>query len=431
MFIEVSKISTILKCRSCKNPFGQMAVPRVLPCGKSVCQKCIETWGCSSNHIQSLSCLCSKNHTIPGEGLPINKIILKLLSIPPIQVSRGKSFEQLKNELNKLQAKISSLSTDFEIILTNYFTELKTQLKNSKNALSDPNIFNKASEQITVYEAKCSNNARDLKSNKPVIENLKEYLKTFKTFHSTWTQYLEKTKTNEDEILTAIVEASKLNEIAIDAQLFLNEKIFGQACLKLRKNYLEHKSNGMLEYERTNLNINSTIISKEKMIQLLKLCRFDYSQKFLLLYRASRDGFEAENFHLKCDKQRNTLIIIRSESGNVFGGYTERNWKKIDWRTEAFQADSDAFLFSFINDLNEPYVLKCENPSKAITCFPTYGPIFGDRDLVICSKSNIIEQSCSILGNVYKKPINTPESLLAGSTNFKTTEIEVYTKVLP
>jgi len=45
-----------------------------------------------------------------------------------------------------------------------------------------------------------------------------------------------------------------------------------------------------------------------------------------LIYSASRDGFEADQFHSKCDKNPNTFIIIQSTNGNLFGGYTEQSW---------------------------------------------------------------------------------------------------------
>ncbi|CAH3194605.1 unnamed protein product [Porites evermanni] len=45
-----------------------------------------------------------------------------------------------------------------------------------------------------------------------------------------------------------------------------------------------------------------------------------------LLYRASRDGFEAESFHLKCDYKGPTVTVVKT--GNfVFGGFTEAAWR--------------------------------------------------------------------------------------------------------
>ena len=44
-----------------------------------------------------------------------------------------------------------------------------------------------------------------------------------------------------------------------------------------------------------------------------------------LLYRASRDGWAASNFHSCCDNKGPTLTMVKS--GNyIFGGYTEQHW---------------------------------------------------------------------------------------------------------
>ena len=44
-----------------------------------------------------------------------------------------------------------------------------------------------------------------------------------------------------------------------------------------------------------------------------------------LLYRASRDGWAASNFHSCYDNKGPTVIVIKS--GNyIFGGYTDQSW---------------------------------------------------------------------------------------------------------
>jgi hypothetical protein len=48
--------------------------------------------------------------------------------------------------------------------------------------------------------------------------------------------------------------------------------------------------------------------------------------KLELLYKASKDGFEASKFHSHCDFKGPTISIIKSDTGNVFGGYTTIPW---------------------------------------------------------------------------------------------------------
>lgn len=67
--------------------------------------------------------------------------------------------------------------------------------------------------------------------------------------------------------------------------------------------------------------------------------------KLELLMRGTRDGFRAKTFHELCDGKGPTLSVIKSESGCVFGGYTEISWKG----TSPLDAEEDlkAFIFTF------------------------------------------------------------------------------------
>ena len=48
---------------------------------------------------------------------------------------------------------------------------------------------------------------------------------------------------------------------------------------------------------------------------------------FVLLYRASRDGWLASKFHAICDHRGPTVTVVRS-GDYIFGGYTEESWDK-------------------------------------------------------------------------------------------------------
>ena len=45
-----------------------------------------------------------------------------------------------------------------------------------------------------------------------------------------------------------------------------------------------------------------------------------------LLYRASRNGWTAANFHSCCDSKGPTVTVIKSTGNYIFGGYTEQHW---------------------------------------------------------------------------------------------------------
>jgi len=209
---------------------------------------------------------------------------------------------------------------------------------------------------------------------------------------------------------------------------------------------------------------------KNQVKDLISLCEFAVDQTWNLIYKASQDGFEAAKFHAKCDNKPNTLILINSTNGNIFGGYTEQSWydngeyKAAKFHTNCdnkpntltvikstngnvfggnteeallcngiYKADPNSFIFSLINKKNKPIKIKCSK-NCGIYCKSSYGPTFGGgRDLHIADESNTNSRSYSNLGHSYSHPdyaygSNEAISFLAGSYNFQVLEIEVYTK---
>ena len=90
--------------------------------------------------------------------------------------------------------------------------------------------------------------------------------------------------------------------------------------------------------------------------------------KFHLLYKATLHGDKSSEFHEKCDNHQMTLVLIETDKGVRFGGFTTKTWdghcvKKID---------NDAFVFSIDN--NEIFDIIRNEP--AIGCYPKFGPVF-------------------------------------------------------
>lgn len=170
------------------------------------------------------------------------------------------------------------------------------------------------------------------------------------------------------------------------------------------------------------------MLDLNESLGLMKLCNFQL-QDWKLLYRATDDGFSSRNFHEKCDGIPNTLTVIKSSSGNIFGGFTEKAWSSIGEYVE----DRNAFIFSLLNKDNKPFKTMCTYRLDAIYCHKNEGPSFGGGDLYISSNSNINTDSSSFFSLSYRHPdyvkdTNEAESILAGSRNFQTEQIEIYCK---
>ena len=69
----------------------------------------------------------------------------------------------------------------------------------------------------------------------------------------------------------------------------------------------------------------SVILTNDDHRSVLKVWLTPQEGKWRLLFRASRDGFEAAAFHSKCDNKGPTVTIVKS-GNNIFGGFTETSW---------------------------------------------------------------------------------------------------------
>lgn len=65
--------------------------------------------------------------------------------------------------------------------------------------------------------------------------------------------------------------------------------------------------------------------------------------KFSNLWKREKNGYASLQFHSQCDDKGHTLIVIMSESGHIFGGFTKLSWKGPN---AAYHYDPDAFIFS-------------------------------------------------------------------------------------
>ena len=77
----------------------------------------------------------------------------------------------------------------------------------------------------------------------------------------------------------------------------------------------------------------------------------------------------------------------------------------------------------------------CTSSNHAIYCISSRGPTFGWSDIYVASDSNSNQRSYSHFGNTYKHAdyqygTEKAKSILGGSYNFKTVEIEVFVAAL-
>ena len=142
------------------------------------------------------------------------------------------------------------------------------------------------------------------------------------------------------------------------------------------------------------------------------------------MYQASRDGFGASDFHSKTNGVQGTLTVIKTINSFIFGGYTEADWDGYDYY---YKNDPNAFIFSLVNSLYIPVKMKVKPSSYAIYSDISYGPTFGEgHDFYISDQSNTNTDSYSYISSYEMPDFGSSSSFLAGTSYFKTFEIEVY-----
>ncbi|EXX73733.1 hypothetical protein GLOIN_2v1484761 [Rhizophagus irregularis DAOM 181602=DAOM 197198] len=133
------------------------------------------------------------------------------------------------------------------------------------------------------------------------------------------------------------------------------------------------------------LNIDSNLIESDHFILFASWIdkkdpsnynRRKFPYDFKLLYRSSKDGFNAELFHRNCDDKGATIWVAKIQSSTqLIGGYNPLDWNGNDWKNTA-----DSFLFSFtdgkiISTAKLGYV---KDASRAVYCGKNFGPHMGD-----------------------------------------------------
>jgi len=241
-------------------------------------------------------------------------------------------------------------------------------------------LSSKIIEEIDEYEKE---RIEYNKENSKSLSTFNNIIKELESFHTINTQYLKQYEVDDAILINSIGDAKNLiKKVEFEIEN-LKDVIFNRSILKFEKNN-DKVGKSILGSTKLEHMIDSLIIlNRSQMKELMSLCQFTADQNWDLIYRASRDGFEASSFHSKCDDKPNTLVI-------------------------------NGIACSFLDG-------------------PIFGGISGKRDIFISGKSNLKSTSYSKLGQSFIHPdylegSNKAKSFLAGSHKFQVEEIEVYTK---
>ena len=146
--------------------------------------------------------------------------------------------------------------------------------------------------------------------------------------------------------------------------------------------------------------------------------------KIELIYKSSINGDNKKTFYNITKNDFSLLVLILSQKGKKFGGYTSLNFesKKIPSSyIEQLKYDNKAFLFSLdakktFKLIKDKYALICDNDSIIN---------FGENDLVI-SNNFLSEDSYSNFPFNFEGQKSEKNLFVDENSNFKVKEIEIF-----
>ena len=328
----------------------------------------------------------SELNNLRREAAQVNLLRSQVSQLEPLR-SKAAEMESLKGqlaELHALRAKVAELSG----------LESKLgELNNLKAQVGQMNLMRQQMDELSVLRAKVEElNKATMESNaqNEEKENLKRRLQELENLKSQYEQEIKTLKEQKTTTTTTTVEKSS----------------------GLEKNQL------LFEDKAQQISVKGDIIHSTEELELItrKINKANKKITLNLLYKATVDSDKAAAFHDKCDHAQSSLVLVETDKGKRFGGFTTCSWAG-DCEEKK---DEDAFVFS----LDKMMIYENIPNEDAIGCYPKFGPIF------LGCQIRIYDNAFSKGGTTFEKGLNyyTEEDyeLTGGERCFNVKEIEVY-----
>ena len=341
----------------------------------------------------------SELNNLRNDAAEVRVLRSQLSQLDPLRrkVAEMDALRGQLNELNSLREKEAELNSAKAQL--GELNELKTKLAELSGVKSQLDELNNLRAQVGEIDflKQQINQLSSLKDDAMDIENLKRKIKELEAIKL---QYEQEIKSLRE---TQTIECRKLSET------------------KLRSKGMDSKKL-LFEDKPQQICVKGDIIHNTDELGLLTRNMNKLNQRLTLnlLYKATADSDRAEAFHTKCDEAKSTLVLIETDKGKRFGGFTTCSWAGdcID------KKDENAFVFS----LDKMEIYENIQGEDAIGCYPKFGPIF------LGCQIRIYDNAFTKGGTTFEKGLNynTEEDfeLTGGDRMFNVREIEVY-EVIP
>jgi hypothetical protein len=366
-----------------------------------------------------------------------------------LSLPKDKKPDQDEQRINKLQGEQSSLKNQHSVF-NNKITELTNLIKSYRSKITVLQSQKNASEieslraenqrikqqlgeigrlRKEVAEAQYLRNQLGeyeiLRQKAAQVDSMKNQLSEINSLKmkiaelSGMRNRLDEIKRLKEEINRLNSYSANVNEINnLKAQIMNLENLRQQQHQKSQAQSQSQTLTQKTETKMTKSIIKGDIIHNLNELEMLtrKINKSNNKIILNLLYKATADSDNASAFHQKCDKAESTLVLVESDKGKRFGGFTSKNW-----RGDCVEKkDSEAFVFS----LDTMKIYDIIEGEDAIGCYPQCGPVFMGCQI------RIFDNAFKKGGTTFERNVNyeTEEDfeLAGGERAFGVKEIEVY-----
>ena len=326
------------------------------------------------------------------------------------QLSELKKLKSPASEINNLNSQQISptKSLSQEMTLKNQIIELNAlkakvqELSSIKSQLGELNILRQQVGQMNILKQQL-NELESLRSRVSDNQILKKKI-----------EELEKLKLEYEHEIKVLREEKRNSNFSN-----INRNLNKKNNMRSSK-----KSSGMeskqitFEDKPEQIIVKGDIIQNAEEIEMItrKINKVNRKLTLNLLYKATADSDKASAFHSKCDDAKSSIVLVETDKGKRFGGYTACSWSG----DCVEKKDEDAFIFS----LDKMKIYNIIPGEDAVGCYPKFGPVF------LGCQIRIYDKAFSKGGTTFEKGLNynTEEDyeLTGGDRAFNIKEIEVY-----
>ena len=332
---------------------------------------------------------------------------------------------------NKLDPELMTKMNNFENNITKLQTKLnKLQEERDKEKLNDSNNKYKLSDII-----KLTSDLKNLNTKTDSLYTLTKKLendnKELNAKTNNIMNSLSQIPPKQEQAPYTKIQAKKVSN---QKPTYYNTLENQNPVQENQESYYNRTNPNLSNYNASKDSINSKIVNYDDIIFLQNRIKQIHPKikdvYFNLTYRASEDGDKAADFHKKCDKIGPNVVLIKTRKGNIFGGFTFKNWEHLERDVDprrpnlgSASRDSNAFGFS----VNKQKIYNNEKPNEfAIWCNRLFGPTFKNNLFQIFDSCMKKGGYCSIRANSHFGGQAHDYEISGGEARFKVDELEVF-----